>query len=266
MQQKRIAIVNQKGGVGKTTTAVHIAAGLAEKGKKVCLIDMDPQANASSYLGYDDDLNNEYLTISDLILDYANHREIKPSRAIQYNPSINVYYVASNVTLSSAELMLMTCMARERVLQNVLKNEIFKEFDYIILDCLPSLGILMINALVASTDMIIPVQCQKFAYKALDQLGETISVVRDSLNENLKVLGILATMYNHTNMSKAVIDALKERYEKLLFKTSISQLTEVVTSSYSGMPLTMVKDSRVGAQYNNVVDEIIERYEEVEYE
>lgn len=262
--KKIISIVNQKGGVGKTTTAVHIAAGLAAKGNKVCLIDMDPQANASSYLGYEDDDSKSVVTISDLMLDYANHKPIEPANAIQFNAQSNVYFVASNVTLSSAELMLMSCMARERVLQNILKNKAFSDFDYIIIDCLPSLGILMINALVSSTDIIIPVQCQKFAYKALDQLGNTIAMVRENLNERLNILGILATMVNHTNMSKAVLTALTESYGNALFNTSISHLTEVVDSSYRGTPLTGIKDSRVGAQYNNVVQEILDRYAEAQ--
>lgn len=264
--KKVISIVNQKGGVGKTTTAVHIAAGLAARNNQVCLIDMDPQANASSYLGFEDDDSKSVLTISDLMLDYVNHKQLEPIKAIQYNEQTNVNFVASNVTLSSAELMLMSCMARERVLQNILKNEAFADFDYIIIDCLPSLGILMINALVASTDIIIPVQCQKFAYKALDQLSNTVSMVRENLNERLNILGLLATMVNHTNMSKAVISALKECYGNALFNTCISHLTEVVDSSYRGTPLTCIKDSRVGAQYNKVVQEIIDRYTEARNE
>lgn len=256
---KIMGIVNQKGGVGKTTTAVHLAAGLAARGKNVCLIDLDPQGNASNYLGYVE--GDEDVTISNLILDYANRKPINASLAIRRNEGEELDYIASNVLLSSAEFMLTNCMAREKVLSNILKAEVFAQYDYVIIDCLPSLGILMINALCAATDVLIPVQCQKFSMVALDQLYETIYTVQTNLNENLRVLGILPTMRNHTVMSREVIEAIHARGGAVTFKTAISALNEAVTSSYDCKSLVRNDKSVIGEQYRELVSEVLLRHE-----
>lgn len=255
---KVIAIVNQKGGVGKTTTAVHIAAGLASEGRKVCLIDFDPQSNASNYLGYDElDGAN---TISKLIINYAQSLPLDVSSAVRYNAAERVYYIPADVTLSAAELMLVSCMARERALSNVLKDEYFRDFDYIIIDCLPSLGVLMINALAAATDVLVPVQCQKFSIVALDQLMNTITTVRRNINDKLSVLGVLPTMRNNTNMSRDVVSGIESRFGAAMFKTYISSLTEAVTSTAECKSLITNAKSVIGAQYRALVAEILERY------
>lgn len=255
---KIIAIVNQKGGVGKTTTAVHIAAGLASEGKKVCLIDFDPQANASNYLGYDEvDGKN---TISGLIAAYAQGQALDVPKALRYNQEENVFYIPSDVTLSAAELMLVSCMARERALSNVLKAECFADFDFIVIDCLPSLGVLMVNVLAAATEVLVPVQCQKFSIVALDQLMNTIATVKRNINDKLSILGVLATMRNNTNMSRDVIEGIESRFGDVMFKSQISSLAEAVISSALCKTLIGDKKSVVGGQYRNLVAEILDRY------
>ncbi len=253
---KIISIVNQKGGVGKTTTAIHLASGLAQKGKRVCLIDFDPQANASNYLGYD---NENGKTISNLVVNYAQGKELQVGEVIKTSDIEGIDYIPADIRLSAAELMLVQSMAREKALSNILKEEEFGKYDYIIIDCLPSLGVLMVNALCASTDVIVPVQCQKFSIVAVDQLMETIAKVRRNLNDKLEILGILATMQNNTNMSKSVIQGLNIRFGGKMFNTAISQLTEAVVSTALCKSLITDKKSKVGEQYRQVVEEVIER-------
>lgn len=255
---KIISIVNQKGGVGKTTTAVHVAAGLAKEGKKVCLVDFDPQANASTYLGYSHVDGNK--TVSQLVVNYAQQRPINVSEVMRFSDVENIYYLPSDVTLSAAELMLMSCIARERALRNILSENEFTDFDYIIIDCLPSLGILMVNALTASTDIIVPVQCQMFSIIALDQLVSTIQNVKRNTNERINILGVLPTMRNNTNMSKDVIEGIEARFGARTFNTYISALNEAVISSAEHKSLINDEKSTIGKQYRALVLEILQRH------
>lgn len=255
---KIISIVNQKGGVGKTTTAVHVAAGLAKEGKKACLVDFDPQANASTYLGYSHVDGSK--TVSQLVVDYAQQRALRVAEVMRYSDVEKMHYIPSDITLSAAELMLMSCIARERALRNILNDPIFEGFDYAVIDCLPSLGVLMVNALTAATDVIVPVQCQMFSIIALDQLVSTILNVKRNTNENLSILGVLPTMRNNTNMSKDVIEGVEVRFGARMFTTYISALNEAVISSAEHKSLIGDEKSTIGKQYRALVLEILARH------
>ena len=254
---KIIAIANQKGGVGKTTTAVNIAAGLVKEGKRVVGIDLDPQANMSEYLGYEyDGLYN----VSDLMVAAANNNldgeYIKKSIV---HSAEGVDYIPSNIKLASADLFLSNVMCREQVLKRILKREEFDAYDFVIIDCLPSLGILLTNALAAADSLIIPVQTQKFALDGLVQLEQVYDMVKLNVNPELKIDGVLLTMLDNTNMSKAVESALESKYGDTLFVTRIHRSVEATNSTYEQKSLVASKNSKLGAEYIKVTKELIER-------
>lgn len=257
MNRKIIAIANQKGGVGKTTTALNVAAGLVKTGKRVLAIDLDPQGNLTDYLGHQAD---ELPTISELMQLSASGRvsEVNALECIRRNAE-GIDYIPSNILLASADLFLAQVMCREQVLRKLLKDEVFAAYDYIIIDCLPSLGILLTNALVASTGVFIPVQTQKFAMDGLQQLEQSYALVKDNINPELTIEGILLTMTDNTNMSKAVEDALTERYGDKVLKTHIRRSVEATNSTYAQQSLITTKNSRLGLEYQAVVDEMMEK-------
>lgn len=253
--QKIISIANQKGGVGKTTTAFNIAAGLVKANKKVLCIDFDPQGNLSEYLGYD---RNEQITIANLMTAVVSGQPINPREAIIKN-SEGIEYIAADISLASADLFLAGAFLREQVLKQVLSHESLSEYDYIIIDCLPSLGILLTNALTASTDIIIPVQTQKFAFDGLNALLQMYKIVKSRINPQLKISGILLTMTDNTNMSKNIEKKMETDFDGIVFKTKIKRSVEAVNSSEAQKSLISRKNSKLGIQYGAVVCEIMEK-------
>lgn len=254
---KIIAIANQKGGVGKTTTAVNIAAGLVKKGKKSLGIDLDPQANMSEYLGY----NNEALyNISDLMVAAANNNlsSNQIENSIIHNGE-GIDYIPSDIKLASADLFLSNVMCREQVLKRILKREEFSQYEYIIIDCLPSLGILLTNALAAADSIIIPVQTQKFALDGLVQLEQVYDMVKYNVNPDIEIDGVILTMVDNTNMSKAVELALENKYGEKLFVTRIHRRVEATNSTYDQKSLVSIQNSVLGAEYISLTQEILER-------
>ena len=237
MTRKIIAIANQKGGVGKTTTVVNIAAGLAEQGKKVLCIDLDPQGNLSDYLGYD-------FTGSKTMVDVLKG-QAKISECIVTAKSENIDYIPADISLATADMFLAQTMCREQILRKaLLSDEKTTEYDYILIDCLPSLGILVTNALAAADGVIIPVQVQKF-------------LVKDNINPSLEICGILETMTDNTQMAQAVDKALKERYGGLVYETTISKRIEAANSTAEQKSLISKKNSVLGGQYRELVTEIL---------
>lgn len=253
---KIISIANQKGGVGKTTTALNLAAALKQKGNKVLLVDFDPQANLSEYLGFRYDKTKP--TISTLMSNLVNGNQMDPAHSI-YKNAEGLHYIASDIQLSSAEIFLINAMSRETVLKRILRVGDLEKYDYIIIDCLPSLGILMVNALAASDYVIAPVQAQKFALDGISLFLNAFKMVRTNLNPDLKLAGILLTMYDNTNMAKAVRETLYEQYKDFLFNTTISRSVEATNSTYEQKSLVSRKNSKLGKQYIELAEEFLER-------
>ena len=252
---KTIAVANQKGGVGKTTTALNIAAGLVKAGKKVLLVDLDPQGNLSDYLGYEPDGKP---TISELMNGSVSGKPLEVSGCIRSGKE-GIDYIPSNIALSSADFFLITAMNREQVLKKVLSDKATAAYDYTIIDCLPSLGILLVNALAAADSVIIPVQAQKFALDGLDLLLNIYKMVKTNINPGLEISGVLITMTDRTNMSKAVIDTLEQRFGDKVFNTRISRSVEATNSTYAQQSLVSTKSSRLGREYEAVSKEVMTR-------
>lgn len=253
---KVIAIANQKGGVGKTTTAFNLATGLAQQEKRVLLIDLDPQGNLTDYIGH---VPDELPTISDLMHEASSGKQPDVAAVIRSNTSEGVDYIPSNILLSSAEMFLSSCFSREKVLKKILAQECLKQYDYMIIDCLPSLGVLLVNALTASDSVIIPVQAQKFSLDGIDLLMQIIKMVQEDLNTHLAIDGVLVTMVDNTNMAQAVVEALQEQFGEKLFHSKISKSVEATNSTYDQKSLIACKNSKLGAQYAGVVEELLRR-------
>ena len=250
IMSKIIAIANQKGGVGKTTTVVNIAAGLAEQGKKVICIDLDPQGNLSDYLGYEFSGSR---TIVDVLKGQA-----ALSDCINTAKSEPIDYIPADITLAAADMFLAQAMCREQILRKAIADDQkLSKYDYLLIDCLPSLGILVTNALAAADGVIIPVQVQKFALNGIVQFEDIFNLVRENINSKLKICGILETMTDNTQMAAAVDAALKQRYGGLVYDTAISKRIEAANSTAEQKSLISKKSSVVGAQYRQLVNEIL---------
>ena len=252
---KIISVANQKGGVGKTTTTVNLATILAKRGKKVLLIDADPQGNATSGLGLDKDLEPSTYDI------LVNDTEFED--AMQKTVIKNLKVCPANMNLAGAEVELVSMMSREQRLKE--KVNIIKErFDYILIDCPPSLGLVTLNAFTASDSVLIPVQCEYFALEGLGQLLNTINLVKKHLNRNIKIEGALLTMYDiRTNLSNQVVKEVKKYFENKVYKTVIPRNVRLSEAPSYGMPITEYDPRSKGAKsYMKFAKEFLKENEE----
>lgn len=249
---KVIAIANQKGGVGKTTSSINIAASLAALEKNVLLIDMDPQSNASTGLGIDTkELDN---TIYEVIID-----EVNPNDVILKTEMPHLDLLPSHINLVGAEIELVTADNRESWLKEVVKK-ISKDYDYIIIDCPPSLGLLTLNSLTAANSVIIPVQSEYYALDGLGQLLNTISIVRGNLNPELELEGVLLTMYDRRlRLANQVVEEVKNHFGDKVFKTVITRNVRLSESPSHGKPVILYDILSPGSQnYISLAKEITE--------
>ena len=248
-----IAIANQKGGVGKSTTAINLAACLAEKEQKVLIVDIDPQGNATSGLGVSkDDVEN---TIYQVMLG-----TISADDAIQKDVFDNLDVLPSNVNLAGAEIELIDVENREYILKNIL-YDIKDRYDYIVLDCPPSLSMLTVNAMTAADTVLVPIQCEYYALEGLTQLIHTINLVKRKLNPELELEGVVFTMYDaRTNLSLQVVENVKENLGQNIYKTIIPRNVRLAEAPSHGLPINYYDSKSAGAEsYRLLAQEVIHR-------
>ena len=251
MMGRIIAIANQKGGVGKTTTSINLSACLAEKGKKVLVIDTDPQGNTTSGFGIDkNDLEN---TIYELILG-----ECSIGDCIIKNIIENVSVVPSNVNLAAAEIELIGVDRKEYILKREV-DYIREEYDFIIIDCPPSLNMLTINSMTTADSVLVPIQCEYYALEGLSQLIHTINLVKERLNPNLTMEGVVFTMYDsRTNLSSQVVENVKQNLNQRIYNTLIPRNIRLAEAPSYGMPINLYDSKSAGAEaYMQLADEVI---------
>ena len=248
-----IAMCNQKGGVGKTTTTINVAAALAEYGRKVLLVDFDPQGALSAGLGIN---TGDLPTVYDLMM----NKELKTQSAIIKTQVANVDLLPANIDLSAAELRLVSEMGREKILKGILK-QVSDDYDLIMVDCQPSLGLLTVNALTAAHGVMIPLACDFFALRGVAWLIETVDQVREHLNETLQVDGILATMYDpRTLHSREVLDRLHEVFGEKVFRSVIGRTVKFPDATVAGLPITSFAPTSIAAEsYRTVARELVAR-------
>lgn len=250
---KIIAIANQKGGVGKTTTAINLSACLAEKGKRVLSVDMDPQGNMTSGLGLDK--NSVDNTIYDLIIG-----EVTIEEAVKRNIHENLDIIPTSIDLSGAEIELLDEENKEYILKNAL-YKVKENYDFIIIDCPPSLSILTINAMTTADSVLVPIQCEYYALEGLSQLVHTINLVQERLNPDLEMEGVVFTMYDaRTNLSLQVVDNVKKNLSTNIYKTIIPRNIRLAEAPSYGMPINVYDAKSAGAEsYRLLAKEVIER-------
>lgn len=248
-----IAVANQKGGVGKSTTAINLSACLAEMGKRVLTIDIDPQGNTTSGLGVDKNEANP--TLYELLLG-----ENDISECIIREVFENVSLIPSNVNLAGAEIELLNIENREYILRNQV-DKIRSDFDYIIMDCPPSLNILTVNAMTTANSIIVPIQCEYYALEGLTQLIHTIEMVKSRLNPELIIEGVVFTMYDaRTNLSLEVVENVKENLDQNIYKTIIPRNVRLAEAPSYGMPINIYDSKSTGAEsYRLLAEEVVNR-------
>lgn len=251
-----IVVANQKGGVGKTTTAINLSACLAEAGSQVLAIDMDPQGNMTSGLGVEkDEVEN---TVYDLLLGQAEIQE-----CIQKSVVDKLELLPSNINLAAAEIELIGESEKEFILQRELEK-IREKYDYVIIDCPPSLNMLTINSMCAADTVLVPIQCEYYALEGLSQLIHTINLVQERLNPILEIEGVVFTMYDaRTNLSLQVVENVKNNLNQAIYKTIIPRNVRLAEAPSHGMPITLYDSRSAGAEsYRLLAEEVMHRGED----
>ena len=253
MVNKIIALANQKGGVGKTTTAINLSASLARCGKRVLLIDADPQANASSGLGVD--IRELDASIYECLVN-----NIDPHEAVIATEVENLSLIPSHIDLVGAEIEMLNLADRESLLKRILA-QLRNEYDYILIDCSPSLGLITVNALTAADSVIIPVQCEFFALEGIAKLLNTIKIIKSQLNPNLQIMGFLLTMYdNRLRLSNQVLDEVKRHFGNLVFNTVIARNVRLSEAPSHGQTILDYDPHSKGAvAYKALAQEVLKR-------
>jgi chromosome partitioning protein len=253
-----IAVANQKGGVGKTTTTINLSAYLAELGKKVLTIDIDPQGNTSSGLGLDkSEIEN---SVYELMLGQSEIKE-----CIQQSIVDNLYVISSSVDLAAAEIELIGINEKEFIMKKAV-DTIRDEYDFILIDCPPSLNMLTVNAMTTADTILVPIQCEYYALEGLSQLIRTINLVKNRLNPDLEIEGVVFTMYDaRTNLSLQVVENVKANLKQTIYKTIIPRNIRLAEAPSHGLPINLYDAKSAGAEsYRLLAEEVIHRGEEDE--